>query len=366
MFDSVIPAYLYSTIYLVFLAILTLYCFTDLLNADSQKLMYKRKSIALPVIAGLFLLLFLGFRPVSARFGDMRDYDILYQNVAAGFEFPQETDMLFRNLMYWFAHRYPSKYFFCFIEFLYIVPHLLASYRLSKENASPIFVFMVSAMSFYGYATNGIRSGVAASIFVLAITFMKGGYKNKIIYALLCMASYGFHNSMILPITASIAAYFITNPKLMFYFWGVCILVSAAYGQVVSDIISGIGIDARLADYLSSSNYETKLKVGFRLDFLLYSFVPVLMGWYIIFKRKVYTKTYAILLGTYIYANAFWVMIIRAPYSNRFAYLSWLLYPVVVAYPMLELPFWKKKAGLNACFVMAVHYVFTVIIFLKS
>lgn len=361
-----IPAYYYPFIYLTFIAIMSLYVIIMVFNADTDTIINKRKGWVVPVLVCIFLMFFLGFRPVSGLFGDMKDYHILYQNIASGFIPPQENDMLFRNLMTWFAHHYDSKYFFFTVACLYIIPHLLACFKLSRENASPIFIFMISAMSFYGYATNGIRSGVAASLFVLAITFLRGDYKNKIIYGLLCMASYGFHNSMALPIAASIAAYFIKNPKLMFYFWGASIVISLYAGEMVSDILSGLGLDARLEGYLSgSSNYMSKLKEGFRWDFLLYSFIPVLMGWYAIFRLKIYTRTYAILLGTYIYANAFWIMVIRAPYSNRFAYLSWCIYPMVLAYPMFELPFWKDKPGMKASMVLAGHFLFTLIIFLK-
>ena len=320
------------------------------------------------IVIGLILTLFLGFRPLSGRyFGDMQSYNTLYLNFAEGVLRPQEgSDVLFTSIMYAFSQHVPPKYFFLFIEICYIAPLLIACIRLSRENATPIFVFVISAMSFFVYATAGIRNGAATSIFVLAVTFLKGDYKNKIIYALLCIAAYGFHNSMALPILASLGAYFITNPKLMFYFWGLSIVVSLFWGSLITDIFSSLGFDERLSEYLSTSNYENTLtKEGFRWDFLLYSFMPILLGWDTIFKQKVYTRSYAILLGTYIYANAFWVMVIRAPYSNRFAYLSWCLYPIVLSYPMFELPVWKDKPGLKTTIVMVGHFLFTLFMWFK-
>ena len=153
----------------------------------------------------------------------------------------------------------------------------------------------------------------------------------------------------------------------MFYFWGVALLLSVFAGGTVSGFLSGLGLEARMGDYLSSSNYENTItKEGFRWDFVLYSFMPILLGWYTIFRRGVYTRTYSILLGTYIYANAFWLMVIRSPYSNRFAYLSWCLYPIVLAYPMFELPVWKDRPGLKTTAVLVAHFVFSMYIWTKD
>ena len=76
--------------------------------------------------------------------------------------------------------------------------------------------------------------------------------------------------------------------------------------------------------------------------------MPIILAWYIIFKRRIKVDfNYILLLGVYIYSNAFWVMVIRASFSNRFAYLSWFIYPLVLAYPLLKFPIWKKKTYLD-------------------
>ena len=106
-------------------------------------------------------------------------------------------------------------------------------------------------------------------------------------------------------------------------------------------------------------------QTGFRWDFLLYSSMPIIMGWYIIFKRRIKVDfNYILLLGVYIYSNAFWVMVIRASFSNRFAYLSWFIYPLVLAYPLLKFPIWKKKQGLRTGLILLAHFGFTFVMWL--
>ena len=41
--------------------------------------------------------------------------------------------------------------------------------------------------------------------------------------------------------------------------------------------------------------------------------------------------------------NAFWIMVIRSAFSNRFAYLSWFIYPIVIAYPLVNLRVWDDQ-----------------------
>ena len=98
---------------------------------------------------------------------------------------------------------------------------------------------------------------------------------------------------------------------------------------------------------------------GFRWDFLLYSMMPIVLGYYVVIKRGIQDRTYTILLNTYTLANAFWVMVIRANYSNRFAYLSWFMYPIVLAYPLLRLDVWGDMQGKRLKQIMLAHIGFT-------
>ena len=106
------------------------------------------------------------------------------------------------------------------------------------------------------------------------------------------------------------------------------------------------------------------LEHKFRWDFLLYSSMPVIIGAYTLFVRKIYNNTYLILLGTYIYSNAFWILAIRAIFSNRIAYLSWFIYPIVMVYPLLNLPVFEKYHSQKTAFILLAHFGFTTIMWM--
>ena len=60
-------------------------------------------------------------------------------------------------------------------------------------------------------------------------------------------------------------------------------------------------------------------------------------------------------------ANTVWVVINQVPYSNRFAYLSWFLMPLIIVYPFVYCPgihYRYSKIGL----LLLGYYVFTLIV----
>jgi len=369
MFGILGPQY-YFPIYLLLITILVLGHFFRVYNLGTEKLLRTSRGNWQGFLLTVLLTVFLGLRPVSGKFfGDMSSYAWMFRLYEDGIADPSSIgDFGFLVIIRFFARVSTMKGFFLFVEILYIVPIFIACRRLTKLNNYTLLLFAFSAMSFFSYGTNGIRNGVATSLFMMALTFLNGDVKNKIVFGVLSLLAFLMHASLIVPIVAALGAYFIKNPKLMFYFWGIALFLSIFAGGTVSGIMSSLGIEERLSSYLAGpGNVEDHIsRTGFRWDFLLYSSMPIILGWWVIFKRKIYTDSYALLLGTYIYANIFWLMVIRAPYSNRFAYLSWFLYPIVLAYPMLIMPVWKKAPGLKLSIIMIGHLAFTILIGFKD
>ncbi|MFQ9022144.1 MAG: hypothetical protein ACLR6J_14180 [Parabacteroides merdae] len=86
---------------------------------------------------------------------------------------------------------------------------------------------------------------------------------------------------------------------------------------------------------------------GFRWDFLLYSAMPMWLGWYGSEEKISLIAIFVVVAYILaVLANAFWVMLIRASYSNRFAYFVLVHVPVVLAYPFVDIAdlerLWKK------------------------
>lgn len=317
----------------------------------------------------LFVII-VGLRPVSNAFGDTVNYASSYWMMADGYAKAEDmkSDWLFNNIMYWFAtHGFDIMWFFLLVEILYVVPMVMACKRLSSNSFVLLLLFCFTAFSFYSYGVNGIRNGMACSLVTLAITYLQGDKRDKIICGVLCFFAYNIHHSTALPILAMLYSNYFSKPKHMFYLWVASIGISLVMGGVVENIFAGLGFDDRMSSYIAGQEDEEAMaqfsNTGFRWDFLLYSVMPIWLGWYLVFQRKIFNSTYMLLLGTYVYSNAFWVMLIRSAFSNRFAYLSWFLYPIVLAYPLIKFEIWPKQ-GQKTAMILLAHFGFTFIMWM--
>ena len=353
--------FLYEKVHELIIFAFTLFYCLILRRKQAINLITRRQTKPAIFIYALLYIIVIGLRPISAPFGDTMVYAKGYSDFSAMSEMGSfRRDSLFYKFMWVCSHFISVHWFFVIIEVFYILPIIISCKRLLKKNADIGLLFCFTAFSFFSYSVNGIRNGMALSLVLLAITFIRGDNLEKIICGILSLLAIAIHTSAALPVVCMLAANFIKNPKVIFFFWGLSIIVSIVGGNAVANLFAGLGFDDRLSDYIHPEIEEDIYTVtGFRWDFLLYSAMPILLGWYLVFKKSVYNSTYLLLLGSYVLANAFWIMVIRAEFSNRFAYLSWFLYPIVLAYPLLKLKIWPKTQGRKTAVIMMAHLAFT-------
>ncbi|SET10987.1 EpsG family protein [Prevotella sp. kh1p2] len=318
----------------------------------------------------VFLVLFLGLRPVSGvYFGDTATYSGIFETMQENDVILSTSDHLFDLFTYYCTKIMNVNIYFLVMESIYIGLIYIACRKLTGRNSAVLVLLCLTSLSFYAYGVNGLRNGLACSIIILALTFIEGKLVEKVFCALLCVMAANFHHSTLLPIICMVFAYMFRNPKLMYIIWLSSFILSLAIGNSAAEVLTGLGFDDRLTTYINENDKETLSyfsKVGFRWDFLLYSIVPIAIGWYAIFKRGFYDKTFLLLLGTYMYANAFWIIVIRAPYSNRFAYLSWFLYPIVLGYPLVKWPIWRTNNVKKTGYVILLNFLFTFFMWIIS
>ena len=231
------------------------------------------------------------------------------------------------------------------IAIFYVIGMSFAAYRWLPRHFFIAVVFLFTAFSFWGYATNGIRNGMASSIALVGLSFFNRTKKEMIIgYCLLILATMT-HKAMTLTIIAATGAIFLKRTKFNITFWLFCIVLGLLFQEQFKSLFSGLIDDGRMATYLNAEvSKEFFSKTGFRWDFLLYSALPIFIGWIATYKKGINDKTYSFILHTYIFSNAFWVLINTAAYSNRFAYLSWFLYPIVLVYPFCKFKFLQHQS----------------------
>lgn len=350
-----VALYYYNTVYYFTFLVLTWITIMYYVGSNEQKMLRSDGgSISQPfsLICTLFFIYYLGLRPVSGTFIDMPMYAYNYDNIELEMSYMPISihgEWFWRNIGI-FCKRIGLNVneYFLVIAFGYFAGMYICCIMLMRKNLWLAMLFFFTAFSTYSYGTNGIRNGMACSIELVAMCLVVEQGAKRVFGMILMFLMLGVHRSTMLPSAAALATiYMIKDTKIAFRLWLVAIPLSLTIGPVIEQIFVTLGFDDRMNSYYENQFNETTQShfsaMGFRWDFLIYSAAPVLMIWYVTRKRKFTDLTYTMFANTYLLCNAFWIMVIRAAFSNRFAYLSWFIYPVVVAYPLLRMNLWKDQ-----------------------
>ena len=313
-------------------------------------------------IFAIVLILYMGLRPINIQFGDTVNYASEFQMIQAGKErWGFGNEWLFSYLFHWFARNSDIHSFFLLCSALYVGSLWLAMQRMFKEYYYIPFLIILSMFTFWSYGVNGVRNGVGASLFILALS-----YANNI--PLMCLWAFlgtGFHTSVYLMIGAGIISWYLNNSYIYLAIWVVSIGASYVAGDTIQNILANIpflNFDDRFQGYLTQETDEDNMiyvSGAFRWDFIAYSSLGTLIGYYFIFYRNFKDEYYHWIYNIYLITNAFWILVIRAAFSNRFAQLSWFILPVVLIYPFMKKRFWiNHEKYLAYAFVLFYAYTF--------
>lgn len=355
---SIIPAEAYRYIYYILIGIICFNYYSHTIGLSATDLIERPiRTNRLVIVISLFVILFIGLRPISSAFSDMEGYAYMYNHLA---------EIEKRELGLWWlaelckAFGFNANLWFLVVCAAYFGFTLRAAKLLSPNNWDYIFITFLIAFSTLSYATNGVRNGLGMASLTLGMAlYLTRQGKERLLSVLFFVYAFYTHKSSFLPLICFFIAYYFVNLKKAFYFWIISIFISLLASSTVSNIFLGFGFDDRLEGYITEVDYSGFSHTGFRVDFLIYSMMPILLGYYILIKKGVHDRIYEVLLSTYVLANAFWVMVIRAQFSDRFAYLSWFLYAFVVAYPLFSLDIWGNRQGLIAKNILYIHLSFT-------
>ncbi len=308
----------------------------------------------------IFVSLIIGLRPFSMYFGDMIHYGSKFESYAYADRIDEFKDYLFDIYMFYTSKIMSVESFMFSCAVMYVGLIYLACEKLFKKYAYYAFLAMVVSFSFWAYGTNGIRNGLATSMFIFAIS------RDKFLYKMLWIAlAIGFHKTMFLPFAAYLLTFALRNPKHYFYIWFISIPLSLAAGGFWEGLFADFIEDDRSV-YLTTATDDVLATTGFRWDFLLYSGAAVYAAYYFMIKKDYKDVLYRHIAGIYIIANAFWILVIRANFSNRFAYLSWFLMALVIFYPLLKKEFFPnqhKRIGIILLAYAAFTFLMNVILY---
>lgn len=314
----------------------------------------------------LAIILIVGFRPVHWCFGDMVNYAVGYYSRRATGEADALSTLLSFDGEYIFAalQDFCIQYADIYIMFLlyaicfFAGPYIACNRLLGKYWFAP-FTASACMIDYWGFAVNGVRNGAAAGLMILALSFKN----NRLLAFLLGLLSIGIHKSLLLIAGAAIIAHYYKNTKIYLLGWCASILLSAVAGGAIGNILATYlgAADDRLAQYNSHTHHAIMAsqvsRVGFRPDFLLYSAVPIFIGYWYLYVKRVPDTTYQWWFNIYVIANSFWVLMMHSIGSNRIAAISWFIAGIVLMGPFFRYKFTHSQGRYAAC-ALLVWYVF--------
>lgn len=318
----------YQSIFLLIVTLLTIECYFRYSTSNEEVYDSPVPGYILAILLGLFI----GFRPVHRAFADTVGYAVYHDShLGSEFHFKWDTEnILFDNWGNWLASiNLDHSIFFVSVALLYFVIRYFSCRVLFPDNSWIAYLFFLGAFMTFTSSVNGIKAGVASSFFALAI-----GYRNNWIKALICLIiAYCFHHAFHVCIICYIVVYLYDNTKMYLIIWILALLLAIFHISYFQELFSGF-TDEKGAAYLSigTGGWRT----GMRYDFVLYSVIPIIVGWIVMNKYGFEDKIYSFALNCYILSNAIWLLCMYASFTNRIAALSWALYPIVISYPFLS------------------------------
>lgn len=358
---------LYIALYYNLLLLLVVYIAIQPVRAETVRQPYINNQIFSLALL-LIVYVHVTFRATDYHyFGDTSAYAMAFQKKAFyGTVAIRDRDIGFEYLTYWLSQLVNLKGYWFVLCSLYILPVFFALKKRFKQQYAVALVLFVCSLSFWGYGVNGLRNGIATSLVIFSFLVPNNDIKRIPVWIIACL----FHQSVMLPIGCFLLTRLSNNPKHYLYLWGTFFLLMLVARDSFSTLLTNIPWfeqDKRMSEYLNMSYKGMEQmfsNIGFRWDFIIYSLIPIIAGVKYIYTYCYEDKLFIRLFNTYIASNAFWLLTIHVPYNNRFAYLSWFLYPIVLIYPLLKDNLINNQ-GERIKWIILCYYMFTYVMWIK-
>ena len=352
-----IPVEYYVQVYYLILSVCITLMFLPLFKYENINLFSNSTLNFNTTILLSLTICFIGFRdPLGSPIylGDTFTYTMIFNEFVNGVEYGAIPDPGF-NLLMKFCSKYLNiRLFYIICALLYVLPSFFAFKKWFGQNAFFALAIFIVSMSFWNFGVNGVRNGISTSFVIYAFSLEQKKLKTILVFLL----AISFHKTAILPILAYLITLKFSNTKMLIRTWLFAVIFSYFFGEVIENFIQQF---ISLNDFTNNKNTQNlfvdeinnqEVRRGFRVDFIIYSGFAILMGYVYTVKMKVNNIIYFRLLNTYLIANIVWVFFIYAAYTNRIAYLSWFLMPVVLIFPLLKEKIYKKQNNVIAYMIL--------------
>lgn len=257
-------------------------------------------------------------------------FTYIYQDANS---FEVRKDPFYDFLSYTFSKFTDFNTFLTFCAFIYVFGAWLGFQKIFKKNAIlPFLVFIISPY-FFQMGINVMRSGMASSLFLVALgVYYEKNKKWKV--GIFLLLSILLHLSMVLPLVVFFIVRYIKKTHFIFLFWLIGLLMNVADINFIAPIISNLGL---LGDRFAMYTEEGSGSSGWA-NFVVFGMMPILIGLYNVFIRKYKDDFYIYLLNAYMLLHIPYIILMKTEFALRIGYLAEFMMPILLVYPFVINP----------------------------
>ncbi|MGL6382081.1 EpsG family protein [Aeromonas caviae] len=306
----------------VFVPYYLVICFSLLFVFANKKTVSSDVANVLTIILFVFFVIVIGFRDFD-MVGDTRNYIQMFNQVENDFSglISSRIEPGFVLFLKLFSLIGLSERQFIFS--VAVFQSGLWCFVLRKYIGKPVnlligtFIF-ISMFFFYNLGSNVIRQGIAIPFLILSVHYLLKGEKTKFI--VMALPAFLFHKTTLGII---LIVYLVHLLKLKTSFWLVVLAVVTLFSITnLFTMITELGSFYMLKDYGAyiDGTINDSYKVGFRLDFWLFSMLPVFL-FYLLHKqdKAIFTEKFNIYLALF----SLFVFMFALPFSDRIGVYCW-------------------------------------------
>lgn len=227
------------------------------------------------------------------------------------------------------------RYYLGLVFFLGLIPFGLGLRKYYGRGWGYVLIVYTMYPFFISYFASGLRQAIAMAIVFWGVI---GYAKNKKLFRIILIVLLGslFHLSVLVVFPAILALHYaerwLTISKVMGIWVIVCLVSMLGLNEQLLGFLSGFFDDSsRYQYYLDSDKIDEvqqalNYRTGFRLDFTLFSILPILYVLY--FERRSGIDLW--LIKYYLIVNCAWQLLTFTASNDRFAALSWFYIPTIL------------------------------------
>ncbi len=204
----------------------------------------------------------------------------------------------------------------------------------SQHERFGLLIVMCTYPFFMTYIVNGKRQGVAMVFFLLALNLFWA--KRKKMSLLFLMSAVLWHNSLFLTYPLILLNWILKHTyrfkvSLGILVASVLLSMTSISNKIVVSIVELSLSNSKYAGYSGELAERIGYRSGLRLDFMIFSFIPVVVYYY--YRKRIKPEAKERVeywVSMYMILNSLYHIASSVAYSDRFAAFSWFILPIVL------------------------------------